>query len=436
MRVHVVGGGLAGSEVSRYLASRGHEVILHEMRPVKMTEVHRTGFLAELVCSNSLKSESLSNAEGLLKAEMRILGSVVLECADKARIPAGRALAVDREIFSRCVTEIVEDAGVKVVREEVSEIAPADDEIWIVSTGPATSESLTKFIESLTGYEDLYFFDAVAPIVTRDSIDMNKAFLGDRYGRGRGDYINCPMSEEEYEKLWKALVEAETIPMEDFDRKLLFERCMPIEEMAKNGKKAMLFGPLKPVGLVDPRSGKEPYAVVQLRQDNKDGTLYNVVGFQTRLKWKEQSKVLKLIPCLKNAEIVRYGVMHRNTYINSPRVLDVFMRLKGGNRIFFAGQITGVEGYVESAMSGLYVAFNVDRILRGLEPVRFPRDTMIGALTHYITEEVKAGLRPMYANFGLLPTLSNRVKSKLERRKTLSERALESLKDFLKSLKW
>ena len=434
MRVHVVGGGLAGSEASHYLASRGHEVILHEMRPVKMTEVHRTPYLAELVCSNSLKSESLTNAEGLLKAEMREIGSVILDCADLARIPAGKALAVDRDIFARCVTERVEKAGVRIVREEVERVEPEEDEIWIIATGPATSEKLADFLKELTGGEDFYFFDAVAPIVTKESIDMSKAFVGDRYGQGSGDYINCPMNEEEYERFWKALVEAEVIPMEDFDRKLLFERCMPIEEIARSGKDALRFGPLRPVGLIDPRTGKEPYAVVQLRQDNKEGTLYNIVGFQTRLRWREQERVIKMIPCLENAEIVRYGVMHRNIYINSPKVLDVFMRLKKDERIFFAGQITGVEGYVESAMSGLYVAFNVDRILRGLEPVRFPRETMIGALTHYITEGVSGDLRPMYANFGILKPLGKRIRDKMERRKALSERALRVLKEFLSNL--
>ncbi len=434
MKVHVVGGGLAGSEASHYLASRGHKVVLHEMRPVKMTEVHRTSYLAELVCSNSLKSESLTNAEGLLKAEMREIGSVILECADAARIPAGKALAVDREIFAKCVTEKVEKSGVQIIREEVERVVPEKDEIWIIATGPATSEKLADFLKDLTGGEDFYFFDAVAPIVTRESIDMSKAFVGDRYGQGSGDYINCPMNEEEYERFWKALVEAEVIPMEDFDKKLLFERCMPIEEIARSGKDALRFGPLRPVGLIDPRTGREPYAVVQLRQDNKEGTLYNIVGFQTRLRWKEQERIIKMIPCLENAEIVRYGVMHRNIYINSPKVLDIFMRLKKDERIFFAGQITGVEGYVESAMSGLYVAFNVDRIIKGLEPVRFPRETMIGALTHYITEGVSGNLRPMYANFGILKPLERRIRDKLERRKALSERALRVLKEFLSNL--
>ncbi len=432
MIVHIVGGGLAGSEAAYYLSSKGHDVVLHEMRPVKMTEVHRTALLAELVCSNSLKSESLTNAEGLLKAEMRMIGSVILDCAEKSRIPAGKALAVDREMFSLCVTRTVESSGVRIIREEIKEVSPKSGEIWVIATGPATSESLAKSIRAMTGGEDFYFFDAVAPIVTRESIDMDKAFFGNRYEES-GDYINCPMTEEEYKEFWRELVSAETIPVEDFDRKHLFERCMPIEEIAKGGENALLFGPLRPVGLVDPRTGRRPFAVVQLRRDNKDGTLYNIVGFQTRLRWGEQERVLKKIPCLRNAEIVRYGVMHRNIYINSPKILDVFMRLKDG--IFFAGQITGVEGYVESAMSGLYVAFNIDRILRGRDPVRFPRETMIGALTHYITEDVEGDLRPMYANFGILKPLEKRIRDKLERRKALSERALRKLESFLENLK-
>ena len=432
MKVHVVGGGLAGSEAAYYLSSRGHEVFLHEMRPVKMTEVHRTGYLAELVCSNSLKSESLTNAEGLLKAEMRMLGSLILSCADIAKIPAGKALAVDREEFSECVTRSVENSGVKLIREEVKQISPKDDEIWIVATGPATSEDLADSIRRMIGGEDFYFFDAVAPIVTKESIDMDRAFLGSRY-EGSSDYINCPLTEEEYREFWRELVNAETIPIEDFDRKHLFERCMPIEEMAKSGENALLFGPLRPTGLIDPKTGKRPFAVVQLRRDNKEGTLYNIVGFQTRLKWGEQDRVLRKIPCLRNAEIVRYGVMHRNIYINSPKVLDIFMRFN--EKTFFAGQITGVEGYVESAMSGLYVAFNVDRILREKEPVRFPKETMIGALTHYITEGVDGDLRPMYANFGLLKPLERRIKNKMERRKALSERALKTLSNFLREFR-
>ncbi len=432
MTVHIVGGGLAGSEAAHYLSSRGHEVFLYEMRPVKMTEVHRTGFLAELVCSNSLKSESLTNAEGLLKAEMKLIGSLILTCADLARIPAGKALAVDRGAFSECVTKSVEDSGVKVIRKEIKELSPKDDEIWIIATGPATSEGLAENIRDMTGGEDFYFFDAVAPIVTKESIDMGKAFFGSRYEES-GDYINCPMTEEEYRKFWRELVNAETIPMENFDKKHLFERCMPIEEIARSGENALLFGPLRPTGLIDPKTGERPFAVVQLRRDNKEGTLYNIVGFQTRLRWREQDRVLRKIPCLRNVEIVRYGVMHRNIYINSPKVLDVFMRFN--DRIFFAGQITGVEGYVESAMSGLYVAFNVDRILRGKKPVRFPRETMIGALTHYITEDVEGDLRPMYANFGLLKPLERKIKNKLERRKALSERALKALSEFLEKFR-
>ncbi len=402
------------------------------MRPVGKTPVHKTDLLAELVCSNSLKSVSLSNAEGLLKAEMELLGSVVLECAYSNRIPAGKALAVDREGFSRCVTDRVIESGVEIVREEVTKLSPSEDEIWIVATGPATSERLVEHLRELFKEDFLFFFDAVSPIVLAESIDMGKAFLGSRYGEGE-DYINCPLNEEEYERFWRDLVEAEVIEMEDFDRDLLFDRCQPIEEIARSGRDALRYGPLRPVGLVDPRTGREPYAVVQLRRDNKEGTLYSLVGFQTRLKWPEQKRILRSIPCLHEAEIVRYGVMHKNVYINTPKVLDAFMRF--GEKLFFAGQITGVEGYVESAMSGIYVAFNVDRYIRGLPMRRFPRETMIGSLIHYISEGVVGDLRPMYANFGLLPPLQRRVKDKRERRKAMAERALRALGDFLEEVK-
>ncbi len=398
-----------------------------------MTKVHRTGLLAELVCSNSLKSTSLTNAEGLLKREMEIIGSLVLSCAYSNRIPAGKALAVDREGFSECVSRAVEESGVRIVREEIGSIEPSEDDIWIVATGPATSEKFVDFLQSLLKEDFLFFFDAVSPIITADSIDMNRAFLGSRYEES-ADYINCPLNEEEYERLWKALVEAEVVEMEDFDREFLFDRCQPIEEIARSGRDALRFGPLKPVGLIDPRTGEEPYAVVQLRKDNFEGTLYNIVGFQTRLRWSEQKRVIRLIPCLEKAEIVRYGVMHRNIYINTPKVLDEFMRLKGTENVFFAGQITGVEGYVESAMSGLYVAFNVDRHIRGLDMITFPRETMIGSLIHYITKGVVGNLRPMYANFGILPPLPERIRERRRRRILMSERALKVLEEFLREV--
>lgn len=435
MVVNVIGAGLAGSEVVYNLGKRGVKVRLYEMRPKKMTEVHKTGYFAELVCSNSFKSEEVTNAEGLLKAEMKMMGSVVLEVAERTRVPSGKALAVDRNAFARKVTEIIENMeNVEIVREEVTSFNP-DEGIWIVATGPATSEGLLSFLKELLGEDFLFFFDAVSPIVSFESIDMSRAFWGDRFGKGN-DYINCPLTQEEYEELWKALVEAEVIEMEDFDRSLLFERCQPVEEIARSGKDALRYGPLRPTGLVDPRTGKEPYAVVQLRREDKEGKFYSLVGFQTRLKWGEQKKVIQKIPCLRNAEIVRYGVMHRNIYINSPRVLDPFFRLKKHPSVFFAGQITGVEGYMESAASGIYVAYNVYRILRGLSPLRLPEETMMGALFGYIIEKVEGDLKPMYANFGLLPPLSVRVRNKFERRKLLAERAMKAMREFLEKNPW
>jgi methylenetetrahydrofolate--tRNA-(uracil-5-)-methyltransferase len=435
MIVNVIGAGLAGSEVTYNLGKRGIRVRLFEMRPKKMTEVHKTGYFAELVCSNSLKSEDITNAEGLLKAEMRLMGSITLEAAEKARVPSGKALAVDRNIFAKEVTEAVESLeSVEIIREEVTEFDP-EEGIWVVATGPATSDGLLPFLKKLLGDDFLFFFDAVSSIVTFESIDMERAFWGDRFGKGK-DYINCPLTKEEYEEFWKALVEAEVIEMEDFDRKLLFERCQPIEEIARSGKDALRYGPLRPTGLVDPRTGKEPYAVIQLRREDKEGRFYSLVGFQTRLKWSEQKRVLRKIPCLRNAEIVRYGVMHRNVYINSPKLLDIFFRLKKHPNIFFAGQITGVEGYMESAASGIYVAYNVHRILKGLSPLKLPEETMMGALFSYIIEKVEGDLKPMYANFGLLPPLKVRVKDKFEKRKKLAERAIETMKKFLEENPW
>ncbi|PLV59434.1 methylenetetrahydrofolate--tRNA-(uracil(54)-C(5))-methyltransferase (FADH(2)-oxidizing) TrmFO [Thermotoga sp. KOL6] len=435
MIVNVIGAGLAGSEVAYNLGKRNVRVRLYEMRPLKMTEVHKTGYFAELVCSNSLKSEDLTNAEGLLKAEMKMMGSVTLEAAEKARVPSGKALAVDRNVFAKEVTKVIESLEtVEIVRKEVVQFNPSE-EIWVIATGPATSESFLSFLKEFLGEDFLFFFDAVSPIVTFESIDMSCAFWGDRFGKGK-DYINCPLTKEEYEELWRALVEAEVIEMEDFDRRLLFERCQPIEEIARSGKDALRYGPLRPTGLVDPRTGEEPYAVVQLRREDKDGKFYSLVGFQTRLKWGEQKKVLKKIPCLRNAEIVRYGVMHRNIYINSPKVLDVFFRSKRHPNVFFAGQITGVEGYMESAASGIYVAYNVNRILHGLPPLKLPEETMMGALFSYIIERVEGNLKPMYANFGLLPPLHDRTRGKFERRKLLANRALKAMKEFLEANPW
>ncbi|ANE42278.1 MAG: methylenetetrahydrofolate--tRNA-(uracil(54)-C(5))-methyltransferase (FADH(2)-oxidizing) TrmFO [Fervidobacterium sp.] len=422
--VHVVGAGLAGSEVAWQLVKRGHKVIIHEMKKIKKSPVHKSDYFAELVCSNSLKSVDLKNAEGLLKEEMKLFGSIILDCAMENKVPAGKALAVDREKFSRCVTERLLASGlVEVIDEEVTK--PGENGIWVIATGPTTDGVLAEWVKEVSG--GLFnFFDAVAPIISADSINMDICYVADRYGIGSGDYINCPMNKEQYEAFWEALVNAEVVEMKDFDRKLLFERCQPIEEIARSGKDAMRYGPLRPVGLPDPKTGKEPYAVVQLRKENVEGTMYNLVGFQTRLKWGEQLRVIRMIPGLENAEILRYGVMHRNSYIDSPRVLDRFLRLKRQPNIFFAGQITGVEGYVESAMTGLYVGLNVARLLEGKEMVEFPKKTMCGALIDYITTAEE--LKPMYANFGLLGAGKNREKA--------AERALSEMKSFVERLEY
>jgi methylenetetrahydrofolate--tRNA-(uracil-5-)-methyltransferase len=422
--VHVVGAGLAGSEVAWQLVKRGHKVIIHEMKKIKKSPVHKSDYFAELVCSNSLKSLDLKNAEGLLKEEMKLFGSIILDCAMENKVPAGKALAVDREKFSRCVTERLLASGlVEVIDEEVTK--PGENGIWVIATGPTTDGVLAEWVKEVSG--GLFnFFDAVAPIISADSINMDICYVADRHGIGFGDYINCPMNKEQYEVFWEALVNAEVVEMKDFDRKLLFERCQPIEEIARSGKDAMRYGPLRPVGLPDPKTGKEPYAVVQLRKENAEGTMYNLVGFQTRLKWGEQLRVIRMIPGLENAEILRYGVMHRNSYIDSPRVLDRFLRLKRQPNIFFAGQITGVEGYVESAMTGLYVGLNVARLLEGKEMVEFPKKTMCGALIDYITTAEE--LKPMYANFGLLGAGKNREKA--------AERALSEMKSFVERLEY
>lgn len=404
----------------------GIEVTVHEMRPTKLTPVHKTGLLAELVCSNSLKSDDINNASGLFKREMQLFDSLILRAAYISRVPAGKALAVDREKFSQFITNVVRESGVEIINEEITHIPEDSKDIWIIATGPATSSDLCRWLEKKLG-ENLYFFDAVAPVITADSIDYSVAFFADRYGLGTRDYLNCPMDMSQYEKFYQALINAEVIPVEDFDRNLLFERCMPVEEIARSGKMSLLFGPLKPVGLINPRTGRQPYAVVQLRKDNSEGTLYNIVGFQTRLKWDEQKRVFRLIPGLENAEIVRYGVMHRNIYIDSRRVLDPYMRLKTNDRIFFSGQITGVEGYLESAASGLYVALNVYRVINKLDPVILPRTTIMGALFDYISRDSDRNLQPMYANYGLL---SNYKQS----RKQIAQKALEDMRQFLQEV--
>ncbi|MBC7315208.1 MAG: methylenetetrahydrofolate--tRNA-(uracil(54)-C(5))-methyltransferase (FADH(2)-oxidizing) TrmFO [Chloroflexi bacterium] len=434
-RLIVIGGGLAGSEAAWQAAQRGVEVTLIEMRPEKMTPAHRTGFLAELVCSNSLGSNLPDRAPGLLKEELRRLGSLIVRCADACAVPAGDALAVGREAFSECVTEaIVHHPRITLLRREV-EALPKEG-IVVVATGPLTSEPLAQEIAALAGEEHLFFYDAMAPIVTLDSIDMSKVFRGARYGRGEGDYINCPMTREEYDRFVEALLSAETIPLRDFEQgdKRFFEACLPIEVLAARGHEALAFGPLKPVGLIDPRTGERPYAVVQLRQDNLAGTLYNLVGFQTNLKWSEQKRVFSLIPGLERAEWVRFGQMHRNTYLNAPRLLEPTMRWRRpeeGRSLYFAGQIVGTEGYIGSTASGLVAGLNAAREVLGKPPLVFPHETMIGALMHYVTHASPEDFQPMKPNFGLLPPLERTKRRRRERNAAYAERALAALEAFL-----
>ncbi len=429
MKVHVIGAGLAGAEAAWQIAKRGVEVTLHEMRPTKTTPAHKSGNFAELVCSNSLRAAGLTNAVGVLKEEMRRLDSVIMAAADATKIPAGGALAVDREEFGRLVTEKVK-AVVNFVEEEVTRLDDLDG-IKIIASGPLTAGALADEIKRLTGGDDFYFYDAAAPIVTVDSIDFNKAFKASRYGKGADNsYINCPMTREEYLAFRAELINAEKTKPHDFEQEIFFEGCLPVEVLAARGEDTMRYGNLKPVGLTDPRTDKTPYAVVQLRQDNREATLYNLVGFQTHLTWGEQRRVFKMIPGLEAAEFVRFGVMHRNTYINSPKVLLQTFQLKSSPQIFFAGQITGVEGYVESAAAGLMAGINAARLAKNLEPIIFPQTTCHGALAHYITTAV-AKFQPMNITFGLLPPLEGRVKKNLRKEK-LAERALETINDFAK----
>lgn len=433
-RLIVVGGGLAGSEAAWQAAERGVEVILYEMRPRKMTPAHVSDRLAELVCSNSLGSDLPDRAPGLLKAELRRLGSLVLACADATRVPAGSALAVDRERFAEEVTRRIEaHPRIQVVRDEVTEIP---DGPTVIATGPLTSEPLTQAIAELTGQEYLYFYDAMAPIVAADSIDMSIAFRASRYGRGGADYINCPMTEEEYDRFVEALVSAERIPLRDFEREdpRFFEGCLPIEVLAARGRDALAYGPLRPVGLVDPRTGRRPYAVVQLRQDDLAGTLYNMVGFQTNLRYGEQERVFRMIPGLEQAEFVRYGQMHRNTFLNAPLLLEPTMAFRGRPGLFFAGQITGVEGYVGSVGSGWVAGVNAARFVLGQEPLVLPRTTMLGALCYYVSHADPKTFQPMKANFGLLPPLSPPVRDKRRRYRAYMERALVDLEEMSAAL--
>jgi methylenetetrahydrofolate--tRNA-(uracil-5-)-methyltransferase len=430
--VNVIGAGLAGSEAAWQLAKRNIPVRLYEMRPVKQTPAHHTSQFAELVCSNSLRANTLTNAVGVLKEEMRRLDSVIIHSADECAVPAGGALAVDRHEFAAKVTDIVKNhPNVTVINEEVTEIPEG---LTVIATGPLTSEALSEQLKKLTGEDYLYFYDAAAPIIEKESIDLEKVYLKSRYDKGEAAYLNCPMSEEEFDRFYNALITAETAPIKAFEKEVFFEGCMPIEEMAHRGRKTMLFGPMKPVGLEDPRTGKRPYAVVQLRQDDAAGTLFNIVGFQTHLKWGAQKEVLQLIPGLEHAEIVRYGVMHRNTFINSPKVLKATYQFNSREDLFFAGQMTGVEGYVESAASGLIAGMNAARIFNGMEPVQFPIETAIGSMANYITTTNSKNFQPMNANFGLFPDLPGKIRKKQERNEQHAKRALESIQNFMNSL--
>jgi methylenetetrahydrofolate--tRNA-(uracil-5-)-methyltransferase len=429
--VNVIGAGLAGSEAAWQIAKRGVRVRLFEMRPVKQTPAHHTDKFAELVCSNSLRANTLTNAVGVIKEEMRMLDSVIMKAADQCAVPAGGALAVDRHEFAGYVTESVKNHPlVEVINEEVTEIPEG---ITIIATGPLTSQALAEKIQELTGQDYLYFYDAAAPIVEKDSIDMDKVYVKSRYDKGEAAYINCPMTEEEFDRFYDALISAEVVPLKEFEKEIYFEGCMPFEVMAERGKKTLLFGPMKPVGLEDPKTGKIPFAVVQLRQDDAAGTLYNIVGFQTHLKWGPQKEVLKLIPGLENVEIVRYGVMHRNTFINSPRVLKPTYQLKTNDQLFFAGQMTGVEGYVESAGSGLLAGINAAKLALGEELLVFPEETALGSMARYITEADPRNFQPMNVNFGLFPDLPRRYKLKEKRGEKQAERALGTIRNFMNS---
>ncbi len=444
--VNIIGGGLAGCEAAYQIAKKGYKVKLYEMKPTKFSNAHSNKNLAEIVCSNSFKSNLHTNACGLLKEELRILDSLLIKCADKTCVPAGQALAVDRDKFSELVTKnIKQNPNIEIINEEYTG-NELDPNITIIATGPLTSDTFAKNIQKITGEEDLYFYDAAAPIVTKESIDMNIAFYGDRYEQERGkeedidswkkrienveaSYINLPMNKEEYEAFVNELVNAEIVTLHEFEKREIFEGCMPIEIMAKRGGDTLRFGPLKPVGFTDLRTGYRPYAIVQLRQDDVNGTIYNLVGFQTNLKFGEQKRVFSMIPGLKNAEFVKYGVMHRNTYINGGKLLDNTYCLKKNPNIYFAGQITGVEGYVESISSGMVVGLNVVNRLQGKDSIQFPNTTMVGALANYISTENEK-FQPMNANFGILPELGEKIRDKKLKYTYLADRAIEKIMQF------
>lgn len=424
--VNVIGAGLAGVEASYQLAKRGYKVRLYEMRPKKMTPAHHSENFAELVCSNSLRADGMTNAVGVLKCEMGMLDSIVIKYARLHQVPAGGALAVDRENFSKAITEFIKNHPlIEVINEEVEKFPEG---YTIIASGPLTSDSLSNAIKDKLGEDYFYFYDAAAPIVTKDSIDFEIAYYKSRYDKGDNEYINCPMTEEQFNDFYDALIDAEVVKPKEFEEKF-FEGCMPFEEMARRGKQTLLFGPMKPVGLNTPE-GKRPFAVVQLRQDNVQASLYNIVGFQTHLTWPEQKRIIHMIPGLENASFVRYGVMHRNSFICSPKHLLNTYQLKLVNNIFMAGQITGVEGYVESAQSGIVAGINMARLLEGKEPLAFPKETVMGALANYITNASKDDFQPMKANFGILPDFPTRIKKK-ERKEAYATRAINTMKEFV-----
>jgi methylenetetrahydrofolate--tRNA-(uracil-5-)-methyltransferase len=426
--VTVIGAGLAGSEAAWQIASYGVRVKLYEMRPSRKTPAHHTDKFAELVCSNSLRANGLTNAVGVLKEEMRILRSLIIGAADLHAVPAGGALAVDRDAFSQEVTRRLKNHPlVETITEEITEIP---DGTVVIATGPLTSPQLSEQIRTLTGEQYFYFYDAAAPIIEKDSIQMDKVYLASRYDKGEAAYLNCPLTEPQFDLFYEQLIQAETAPIKDFEKEIFFEGCMPIEVMAKRGKKTLLFGPMKPVGLIDPRTGKRPYAVVQLRQDNTAGTLFNMVGFQTHLKWGEQKRVFALIPGLEQAEIIRFGVMHRNTFINSPKLLHPTYQYRGRENLFFAGQMTGVEGYVESAASGLIAGLNAARFALGQQTFVLPKESALGSMCHYITTADANHFQPMNANFGLFPPLQQSIRDKKQKNEAIANRALDHIRQF------
>ena len=427
--VIIIGGGLAGCEAAWQLSRRGINTSLYEMKPAVFSQAHRSPLLAELVCSNSFRSNATENAVGLLKEEMRLMGSLIIEAADATAVPAGKALAVDRILFSTYIEEKLVSTGLRIIREEVTSIP--NDSVVIIAAGPLASDTLSKSISSVTGDEYLYFYDAISPIIEADSIDFDKTFRASRYDEeGTGDYLNCPMTREEYERFWMEISGGSEVPLRDFEDRHCFEGCLPVEILAKRGPKTLLFGPMKPVGLTDPRTGKRPYAVVQLRQENNNGTLYNMVGFQTKLTWPGQKHIFRMIPGLENARFARYGSIHRNTFINSPALLKKSLQLCSNDDLFFAGQITGVEGYVESAAMGLMAGINVHRYMENRDMEEPPGTTALGALLSHITNADYKTFQPMNVNFGLFTPFTDRIPRK-ERGRFYAERAIDDLKKWI-----